>query len=158
MEKSGLFGPIEHAVDDRQFKRPRSGKARQQLSWHSYDQFPQVGSQTPIWTHNDDANKSRRWQVAGPETVSEFSAVGYFFARHLHQTLGVPVGMINNAWGGSACEAWIDRPTLEKAGSFKELLASWDEQAQQYESLAAKKDMDEKAKETSCPDESSDGR
>ena len=36
-----------------------------------------------------------------------FSAVGYFFGRQLHQTLGVPIGLINDSWGGSACEAWI---------------------------------------------------
>ena len=37
-----------------------------------------------------------------PETVGDFSAVGYFFGRQLHQTLDVPIGLIDDSWGGSA--------------------------------------------------------
>jgi sialate O-acetylesterase len=38
--------------------------------------------------------------------VGDFSAVGYFFGRHLHQVLKVPVGLINTSWGGTRIEAW----------------------------------------------------
>lgn len=37
------------------------------------------------------------WRPCPPESVGEFSAVGYFFGRQLHQTLGVPIGLIDNA-------------------------------------------------------------
>ena len=50
--------------------------------------FPQTGSQEPIWSHDD-----RKWKVCTPENVPQFSAVGYFFARQIHQTTGVPIGM-----------------------------------------------------------------
>ena len=69
--------------------------------------FPQVGSQEPIWSHPE-----RKWQVCTPDSVGGFSAVGYFFGRQLNQTLDVPVGMINNAWVvqraklGSAVHFW----------------------------------------------------
>ena len=46
------------------------------------------------------------WQLCTPETVGGFTAVGYFFARHLNQELGVPVGLINSSWGGTAIEPW----------------------------------------------------
>jgi len=46
------------------------------------------------------------WIQCSPETVSGFSAVGYFFGRELHQKLGVPVGMIHTSWGGTPAEAW----------------------------------------------------
>ena len=82
--------------------------------------FPQTGSQEPIWSHDD-----RKWQVCTPETVGGFSAVGYFFARQLHQTTGVPIGMINNAWGGSACEAWINRDVLSSNTRFQGLMDRW---------------------------------
>ncbi len=65
------------------------------------------------------------WAHCTPETVVNFSAVGYFFGRQLHQTLDVPVGLINNAWGGSACEAWINRDLMAKEGTYKELLDRW---------------------------------
>ena len=95
--------------------------------------FPQTGSQEEIWSHDE-----RHWQVCGPETVSDFSAVGYFFARQLYQTLDVPVGMINNAWGGSACEAWIRRDILAADAKYKPLLDRWSETEKKFADLSAK--------------------
>lgn len=53
-----------------------------------------------------------QWQAAAPETVGEFSAVGYAFARELRQVLGVPVGIIDSTWGGSSIETWMDASML----------------------------------------------
>ncbi len=47
------------------------------------------------------------WQRAETESVRNFSATAYFFGRALRRTLGVPVGLICTAYGGSACEAWM---------------------------------------------------
>jgi sialate O-acetylesterase len=58
------------------------------------------------------------WAVCSPETVNSFSGVGYFFARDLHQKLGVPVGMIHTSWGGTPAQAWT---SLEGFGSNPEL-------------------------------------
>ncbi len=52
------------------------------------------------------------WKVCSPETVPGFSAVGYFFGRHLKQKLNVPVGLINTSWGGTVCEAWTSADAL----------------------------------------------
>ena len=52
------------------------------------------------------------WAVCAPETVANFSAVGYFFGREIHQTQGVPIGLINASWGGTVCEAWTSAATL----------------------------------------------
>lgn len=100
--------------------------------------FPQKGAQEPIWTHND-----AHWMVCSPDTVHSFSAVGYFFGRQLHETLDIPIGLINNAWGGSACEAWISRGDLEAAGAYSAMLNRFDETAKLHETLAAKKDRSE---------------
>ncbi len=94
--------------------------------------FPQVGTQEPVWEH-----PNAKWQVCSPESVAKFSAVGYFFGRQIHETLDVPVGLINNAWGGSACEAWINRKVLEADGKYTNMLTNWDNQAKQVEELAA---------------------
>ncbi|MEM9016322.1 MAG: sialate O-acetylesterase [Verrucomicrobiota bacterium] len=80
---------------------------------------PQVGTQ-----EKQDDFKGQ-WQICTPDTVSNFSAVGYFFGRQLHQTLGVPIGLIDNAWGGSAAEAWVDRPVLEEDGRFTAYIEEW---------------------------------
>ena len=47
------------------------------------------------------------WQEANAASVRDFSATAYFFGKALRQTLGVPVGLICTAFGGSACEAWM---------------------------------------------------
>lgn len=80
---------------------------------------PQVGTQEPQWTFNGS------WAPASPENVRDFSAVGYFFGRQLQQTLGVPVGLIDDAWGGSAAEAWVRRDILEQDERFKPLIERW---------------------------------
>ena len=80
---------------------------------------PQVGTQEP------QANFDGRWTVCSPETVGGFSAVGYLFGRQLHETLGVPVGLINNAWGGSAAEAWVNRDRLAANEKLKPLHERW---------------------------------
>ena len=81
---------------------------------------PQVGTQEPQSDFNGE------WQVCTPQTVQDFSAVGYFFGRRLHQALDVPIGLIDDAWGGSACEAWIDRKRLEDDPRFAELMKHWE--------------------------------
>ena len=80
---------------------------------------PHVGTQEPQWNFNG------KWQQCSPETVGSFSAVGYCFGRQLHQTLGVPVGLINNAWGGSAAEAWVKREKLAAHPTLKVIHKRW---------------------------------
>ena len=101
---------------------------------------PQVGTQEPQW------NFQGKWQVCAPETVGNFSAVGYFFGRQLHQTLDVPVGLINNAWGGSACEAWVRRDLLASDAKFKTLMESWTQREAQFEALSKKAELTEDEK------------
>jgi len=49
------------------------------------------------------------WVVAEAGKVGEFSAIGYHFARQMLTTQGVPIGLINTAWGGSHLETWMRR-------------------------------------------------
>lgn len=58
------------------------------------------------------------WVECSPETVGTFSAVGYFFARDLHEKLGVPVGMIHTSWGGTPAQSWT---SAEGFGDIAEL-------------------------------------
>jgi sialate O-acetylesterase len=53
-----------------------------------------------------------RWAVCDPQSAADFSAAAYYFGRHLHQELDVPIGLILVAWGGSPAEAWTSSPTL----------------------------------------------
>ncbi|MEN0019979.1 MAG: sialate O-acetylesterase [Planctomycetota bacterium] len=46
------------------------------------------------------------WTAASTATTGNFSATAYFFAHHLRERLGVPVGVITSDWGGTRAEAW----------------------------------------------------
>ena len=92
---------------------------------------PRVGIQEP------QNSFEGAWEACTPTSARDFSAVGYFFGRQLHQTLNVPIGLIDNAWGGSAAEAWVNRSELEKAGKYDELLEKWDTLAKTYDHEAA---------------------
>jgi sialate O-acetylesterase len=50
------------------------------------------------------ANVNAKWAVCSPQTISNFSAAGYYFGRELNKELKVPIGLIANAWGGQPIE------------------------------------------------------
>ena len=54
------------------------------------------------------------WAYSTGDVVSRTSAVGYFFAKRLSKALGVPVGIIVNAWGGSRIEPWMTREAIDR--------------------------------------------
>jgi sialate O-acetylesterase len=88
------------------------------------------GEQQPL----DDFDGA--WELCNSGTASQFSAVGYHFGRRLHETLGVPIGLIDNAWGGSAAEAWTPRAKLEQDELFAGHLSYWDGEAAKADEAA----------------------
>jgi sialate O-acetylesterase len=62
------------------------------------------------------------WVPARPQTVNDFSAVGYFFGRDVLRVLNVPVGLIHSSWGGTMAEAWTSRETLQSDPDYKSIL------------------------------------
>lgn len=70
-----------------------------------------------------EKNLQGEWVQSTPETMKDFSAVAYFFAKKLNKSLDVPIGIIHSSWGGTPAEAWtpekaiINDPRLKKAAS-----------------------------------------
>ena len=101
------------------------------------------------------------WQECSPETVPWFTAVGYFFGRELYKELNIPIGLINNAWGGSSCEAWVPRDVIEANPDYAEMLKRYDDQCVAFDAgkpqaayekqLAAWKEAEAKAKAEGKP-------
>lgn len=50
---------------------------------------------------------SGHWQTADTNTVNDFSATAWFYGAYLNEQLGVPVGLILAAWGGTPAEVWM---------------------------------------------------
>lgn len=64
-------------------------------------------------------SKSSQWKAASPETVSNFSATAWYFARLLNEMLNVPIGVINDSYGGSTIEAWMSPEDLKPFSEVK---------------------------------------
>ncbi|MBT3199485.1 MAG: hypothetical protein HN350_06170 [Phycisphaerales bacterium] len=72
------------------------------------------------------------WRTCTPKNASDFPAVGYQFARVVHEITGVPIGLIDNSWGGSTVETWISRKTLEGVPEAADLIKHFDHAVKNY--------------------------
>ncbi|HBJ86279.1 MAG TPA: hypothetical protein DDZ88_20925 [Verrucomicrobiales bacterium] len=66
-----------------------------------------------------------KWRVCSPETVADFSAMGYFFARDLLAEIKQPIGIVTSAVGGTPIEAWTSLSAQQAVPGFKPLLDDW---------------------------------
>ncbi len=62
------------------------------------------------------------WQSLSAENIRHFSAVGYHFGKLVHQSEGVPVGLISNNLGATSAETWMSNETIAKFPQFREEL------------------------------------
>ncbi|MFM1770269.1 MAG: hypothetical protein RJA22_2798 [Verrucomicrobiota bacterium] len=52
------------------------------------------------------------WRVCSSRTAAGFSAVGFYFARRIHQRTKVPIGLLRSCVGGTNIELWMSQDTL----------------------------------------------
>ncbi|MEZ0470739.1 sialate O-acetylesterase [Luteimonas salinilitoris] len=78
----------------------------------------ETGSVVPLETFAEPV----RWLTTNPETVRDFSATCYYFARELQKRVDVPMGLISAAWGGSRIQAWIRDDALRTTGGYDDEL------------------------------------
>lgn len=71
------------------------------------------------FTKTAQADVKAKWEMVSPQSVKEFSAVGYNFARILRQRLKVPIGIIQTTWGGTPIEAWMNENSLKQVEGVK---------------------------------------
>ena len=86
--------------------------------------FPQIRSFTvakEIRSEPVNNTSPAAWQTCTPQNTASFSAVAYFFAREIHQSQHIPIGIIHTSWGGTAIEPWIGLASMEQHPDFKEL-------------------------------------
>ena len=86
----------------------------------------------------DDVNA--KWAPCSPASVRPFSAIAYYYGLELHVKLGVPVGVIESAWGGTLIEPWTPPAGFAAVPDTKPLL---DKQLAKYEDY--RKDLEKAA-------------
>lgn len=78
------------------------------------------------------------WEVCTPETVKEFSAIGYVFGRRVHKASEVPIGLIDASRGGTTVETWTPEDVMKqiKGEETQAKLAEWNEKIAAYDAKA----------------------
>lgn len=77
-----------------------------------------VTTKSVISGPNDDFTNSK-WVEATPESLMDFTVIGYFFAKKLYDKYHVPMGIINTCVGGTIIEAWTSEEGFKE---FPEIL------------------------------------
>lgn len=87
--------------------------------------YPQIRSFNVIQEmgHTPKTDLKGKWEVCSPASASDFSAVGYFFARELYQKLNIPIGFINSSWGGTDIETWISMEVMDHFPKYEKPLS-----------------------------------
>ena len=96
--------------------------------------YPNIRMFTGEWAraYEPQARVGGTWKVCTPETVREFSAVGYFFARELQRALDVPVGIVTLTYGATTAQAWIRREAIAADPRLKPSLDEFDAKVKAY--------------------------
>jgi len=87
------------------------------------------------------------WSLSAYDAAGEFSGVATYFGRALCRELGVPVGLIHCAWGGTPAESWTSRDMLEQLPFMTNRLQDADAAFKSYTPEKAQADFDQKLAE-----------
>ncbi|MGT2756164.1 sialate O-acetylesterase [Streptococcus ovuberis] len=61
-----------------------------------------------------DFSQMARWRQASVEDIDWWSAVGYYFAKHLSRAIDSPIGVIGCNWGGTKIQSWMKLETIRE--------------------------------------------
>ncbi len=115
-----------------EFAVSRTTQAKQEIAAAHFSLLRQVKIARAVAENPTDDAKTTGWKSATPETVGEFTAVGYFFARDLHLKLGVPIGLVHSSWGGTPVESWMSPAALASDSAFKVVFERWQQTVAAY--------------------------
>jgi sialate O-acetylesterase len=98
--------------------------AEEEVRNGNYPQIRQFLVQKSVSLKPEEDVKGGDWKACSSESIADFTAVGYFFARDLYNELKVPIGLINTSWGGTHSETWTSKEAFEQSEEFKSMIAT----------------------------------
>jgi len=117
-----LFGEVWlcSGQSNMQFRLRQAMNAKYELHRANNPLIRQVSVPNKLSYKPEEFIDSAEWVLSTPETTSEFTAVGYFFARDIYEQIHVPIGLIYDNWGGSNVESWISKNDMMGSDDLKE--------------------------------------
>jgi len=88
----------------------------------------------------DDLKARGQWTVCSPQTAGQFPAIPFLYAMYLHRYLKVPVGIVQNARGGTNAISWTSRAHIEAIDDplLNQDLADYDKETAAWETEAGR--------------------
>lgn len=120
MIKNILIGEVWFASGQSNMEMPMKGKTNSPIKGanefilHAKNNFIRLFKAKRSASFSPLEDVTGNWEVSSPESVKEFSALGYLFAKKLQKVLDIPVGIISASWGGTRIKAWTPAEALEK--------------------------------------------
>lgn len=106
-----------------EFQVAKTMNAKDEINDSNYPMIRHFGvAQDLSGTPKEDL-KDGKWEISNKETVGNFTAVGFYFAKKIYAELKIPIGIINTSWGGTNVETWTSREAFEKSDYFKVMIA-----------------------------------
>lgn len=86
------------------------------------------------------------WDICSPQTVPEFSGIGYVFARRIHMASQIPIGVIDASFWGTPVEGWLPLSVVRSMDSevVRALVSDWDKQVAAWD---PKKELENQIKQ-----------
>ncbi|MDQ6471299.1 sialate O-acetylesterase [Flavobacterium sp. LHD-80] len=106
-----------------EFQVSKTINAEKEMNNADYPMIRHFGVERDFSGKPKDDLKAGKWEVSSKETVGNFTAVGFYFARKVYAELKIPIGIINTSWGGTNVETWTSREAFEKSNEFKNMIA-----------------------------------
>ncbi len=82
-----------------------------------------------------------KWKVCTPESAALCSAVTFYFARKLHQELGIPVGVVLQPYAGTPIEGWMPKDIQLSDPRTREVIEELDTDSDNYDVEKARQQL-----------------
>jgi sialate O-acetylesterase len=107
--------------------------------------YPQIREFTVARNSSDKKieDAKSKWVVCDSVSATQFSAVGFFFARALTQQLKVPVGILFSAVGGTPAEKWTSRTAMEVNPELKSIVDNYEKSIEDFPNSLSKYKLNE---------------
>ncbi|MBB4045782.1 sialate O-acetylesterase [Bacteroides reticulotermitis] len=111
---------MEYSMNNHpQFAKPKKGDPDYLYKKYKSAKEPTIRVLYVEKNLNTDTLPSKGWQMIDEETLKPVSAIGYFFAKTLVDSLNVPVGFISTSWGGTPIETWTPEEAYQNSAVFR---------------------------------------
>lgn len=93
-------------------------------------------------SHEPKEDCVAQWTPCTPETAATCSAVSFYFARKLHQELGIPIGIVLQPYAGTPIEGWMPKAIQMDDPRTRRIVEQMDAESAAYDPATATKQLE----------------